>query len=123
MEIEVYLKKYDRDELKLLKWLKSNGANLLVAMNVILSYAKEDRQFESGSDLDHAILNETIKEEIDPYRDFIEAKEKLSEATQAAMNIVSLQHEFQQFLIDSKELFGKKQPWYKRLWQLMQKPL
>lgn len=86
MTIDIYLKKYDRDELKLIKWLKANGADILVALTVLKKFADEERLFDSSHDLDHAILGETMITIIDPMKDWINTKteaEKLLAELQA----------------------------------------
>lgn len=73
MKIEEYLSQYDRELIRTLTWLKSNGVNTLSAMGVIQSYADEEKVFESGSALDQAILIDSFKKEANPLRDFIDA--------------------------------------------------
>lgn len=86
MVIDAYLKKYDRDEMKLIKWLKANGADILVALTVLKKFADEERLFDSGHDLDHALLGETMITVIDPMKGWINTKmeaEKLLAELQA----------------------------------------
>lgn len=58
MTTESYLKKYNRNELLLLRWLQQNGIDLVIGIAVIRKFAKEKRIYNTGYDLDHAILDE-----------------------------------------------------------------
>ena len=96
MKIEEYLAQYDRDLIRSLTWLKSNGVNVLSAMSVIQSYADEEKIFESGSALDQSILIESLKKEVNPLRDFIDA-----------VNLLKTQNSLHEEITDSSMKFHR----------------
>lgn len=111
MEIKDYLQRYNREETRLFRWLKSHGVNLLVAMNNLKKYADEERKFESGSELDHVLLKESLDAEVNPFKEFIEAKDNMAKAT---TDLMQMQEEFMKWWMENKHLAGDKKKLYTR---------
>ena len=135
--IKEYLDKYGRDEKKLLQWLKTNGANPAIAVNVISKFAKDNKEFVTGYDLDHELLKECHNNEMNPLIEFVDAKEKLEETIQAADDVIKVsseilaknlniqtdwqswvdvsRKEYQEWFEQHKQLFEKKPSIFERV--------
>lgn len=109
MEVEEYLKKYDREEHRLVSWLLSSGANVAIALEKLSEYASTDRQFQTGSELDHTLLKESLQAHIDKIKS---PSEDLLMPT--LLRLVEL-YEADRGI--------NKPKWYDKIWQLITKAL
>lgn len=77
MDLQSYLKKYDRDELRLIRWLHQNNVNILKGIAVMNKFARENRDFNNGAELDNAIKDNALLYVEEPI-DTIEAYKEIA---------------------------------------------
>jgi hypothetical protein len=75
MNVDKYLKQYNRDADRLLRWIVQNGGDKATAFIIIDSFANIEKYFPDGNALDNAILKEchddekkSISEIVDKYK-------------------------------------------------------
>ena len=60
-----YIAKYDHDEIRFFQWYKGHGVDLKEVAKVIERIAIEDKNYQNGYELCHAVLLEVQKAEIE----------------------------------------------------------
>ena len=59
MTVKEYLKQYNRIETRVLEFIVNHQGSAVIAKNLLKTYAKMDRGFQDGTQLDHTLMHET----------------------------------------------------------------